>query len=95
MKATIRFTPCKITPRIPVVKKPLINIGVVQGIATPLVGGTNPMAIAMYVITHKTNGVMINGIAIIGFKTIGSPKMIGSFILKSAAGADIFGVFVK
>src|SRR5699024_6386135 len=41
-------------------------------------------------IIPKINGVIINGIIITGFKTIGVPNTIGSLILKTAGIKDVF-----
>ena len=54
----------------------------------PVNNGTRPKLIARYVVTHKTIGTLQNGIIIIGFKTIGIPKITGSLILNIAAGPD-------
>lgn len=43
--AMTKFTACKMTPEIPVVRNPETKMGVVQGIDTPEVGGTQPSAI--------------------------------------------------
>ena len=57
--------------------------GVVHGVSiTPFPTMCN--AIQVYAIIEFTTGTKINGIIIIGFNTIGKPKMIGSLILKIA-----------
>lgn len=80
---------CKITAKIePVIRYPEKPIGVVHGSWIPDVIGMKPEMVARYAITVFAIGDRINGIIIIGFNTIGRPKMIGSLIPKIPAGRD-------
>ena len=54
----------------------------VHGTVTPVGYGTSPKNIAAKEIPTVTSGTIKKGIAIIGFKTSGSPKITGSFTLK-------------
>src|SRR5699024_1713309 len=79
---TARHTNPTIKPLIspPVPKYGIRGPGVVQGTPYPN-GFINPVLIAKYPIKILTTGVNTKGIIIIGFKTIGKPKIMGSLIL--------------
>lgn len=64
----------------PVDNQPENPIGVVHGKLTPVVLGIIPHNVARYDRIKFIIGTKINGIAIIGFNTIGKPKIIGSLI---------------
>src|SRR5699024_1714710 len=66
-----------------------IGPGKVHG-ARVTTGLINPREVANHEIVPKINGVIINGIIITGFKTIGVPNTIGSLILKTAGIKDVF-----
>ena len=56
--------------------------GVVQGTITPPYSGQRPIAIEAYSMTPQIIGVTMNGAAMMGLSTSGTPKMIGSLTLK-------------
>src|SRR5699024_10766003 len=62
-------------------KYAIIGAGIVKGVTTETLA-TKFKFIAIYVIVVVTTGPNTNGIAKIGFNTIGAPKIIGSFMLK-------------
>ena len=78
----------KIPPCHPEERNPEMIGGVVQGIMIPFVIGTIPIFITTQVTTILNIGTRMNGIAITGFKTIGSPKMMGSLIPKIPGNMD-------
>ena len=69
-----------------VAKNPLNNTGTVQGTDTPVVIGTNPVAIEAYATPVDIIGANTQGITIIGFKTIGKPNITGVAYASMATG---------
>ena len=65
----------------PVAKKALITGGITQMTETAT-GFTNSAMVAKYAIVAITQGAKIIGIMYKGFKTIGTPNITGSLILK-------------
>lgn len=88
-----RSAACSNAPTQFVARNPDITSGVVHGILTPEHIGTKFIAIAKYDITMFIVGTNMNGTNIAGFKTIGKPNNIGSFIPNIPGTNDILPRF--